>query len=230
MVGRIASVRVIQTLAPQSGYQMLALMNQLICEAPLLLQPKPLDDERPHLGFQPAHGGSQSVVREFPMGVSGSKMETHQKNGFYSLRECGRFRRSRLRHFVGAVDQMPVKGLVKCLLELIVDAPAVMNDQSFKLRPRELNGLVVAPSRQDPIDGRAGGDCSPELPPMSPDFPIRLVHADDAGDCANLADKVVLGRFALRTYSCQGLAKPARCQAKVLNNYLFVSYKGGKQR
>src|SRR5438132_3094651 len=151
------------------------------------------------------------MAGDLTLRITVTEIETLQKNRLHVAGECGRRGRCGHQHFVAAVDQVPRAGLMKRVCELVVDVPAIMYEQSVESRSQQTGSFLVAAAAQDAVDRRVAGDRDPQPPGVSSHFPARFVHGH-AGTHPDLADELLVGRFALFSQARQSLAQPAGCQ------------------
>ena len=88
-----------------------------------------------------------------------------------------------------------------------------MDEKSVESRSQQTGSFLVAAAGQDAVDRRVAGDRDPQPPGASSHFPARFVHGD-AGTRPDLADEILVGRFALLSQARQSLAQPAGCQGQ----------------
>src|SRR5437870_3041324 len=92
-------------------------------------------------------------------------------------------------------------------------ASDIMDEKSVESRSQQTGSFLVAAAGQDAVDRRVAGDRDPQPPGVSSHFPARFVHGD-AGTHPDLADEILVGRFALFSQARQSLAQPAGCQGQ----------------
>src|SRR5947199_938930 len=92
-------------------------------------------------------------------------------------------------------------------------ASDIMDEKSVESRSQQTGSFLVAAAGQDAVDRRVAGDRDPQPPGVSSHFPARFVHGD-AGTRPDLADEILVGRFALFSQARQSLAQPAGCQGQ----------------
>src|SRR5437868_2347557 len=151
------------------------------------------------------------MAGDLTLRITVTEIETLQKNRLHVAGECGRRGRCGHQHFVAAVDQVPRAGLMKRRCELVVDVPAIMDEKSVESRSQQTGSFLVAAAGQDAVDRRVAGDRDPQPPGVSSHFPARFVHGH-AGTHPDLADEILVGRFALFSQARQSLAQPAGSQ------------------
>src|SRR5881394_1851543 len=92
-------------------------------------------------------------------------------------------------------------------------ASDIMDEKSVESRSQQTGSFLVAAAGQDAVDRRVAGDRDPQPPGVSSHFPARFVHGH-AGTHPDLADEILVGRFALFSQARQSLAQPAGCQGQ----------------
>src|SRR3990172_12775898 len=180
----------------------------MLCKPPVLFGTIARSKQTRDISFKPTGGRCQAVIRNLPLQVTVAEIETFQKDRLHIIGEGAGSRGRTFQHFVAAVDQVPGAALMKRRQEFVVDTPSVVNEEPVEFRDRKAYGFIVTAARHNSIDGGVFGHRRPEPPEASAHSPARFVHGN-TGTGANLADEILVGRFAFGSHAPQAFTQTA---------------------
>src|SRR5438105_9968613 len=98
--------------------------------------------------------------------------------------------------------------------ELIVDAPAIVDQKCIEVFAQKLDRLLITSAWKNAVDGHIVAHRRPEPPHRRPPHsPARFIHGDADGG-TDPSDQTLIRGFTLRRHPRQCLTQAAGCQAQ----------------
>src|SRR5438094_2407051 len=169
-------VRRLQSRTLQIGEQIRKFVAKMFGQFPIgIIAIVPID-KTDQLRFEFTGNRCQTMITQLPLGITIAQIETFEKNRFHISGEYGGGRRGVFQQQVTTVDQVAVAALMICMEELIVDAPAIVDQKCIEIFAQKLDRLLITSAWKNAVDGsyrrspppRATTDVHPLASPIHP--------------------------------------------------------------